>query len=211
MQAKKTKKPASKKNQAGKTPTFEQVKAAVLASGYRWFEDGSYNLNLVGIRSADKKANTFNDWFCVAFYTGGAPHFFAFRCSTDPGTFYLKNPLCVNGTAVVKPGQYPGLWKLGLHQGKYSALTQAGDITVYRDNNLDSVVDDSGAEQTGRFGINCHRAAQALQSHQVDKWSAGCQVLANPFDFALLINLCRMASMRYGNRFTYTLINEADL
>lgn len=201
----------TKKQMPGTAPTFEQLEKAVKAKGLQWFDRGAYNLNLVGVRSADNQANTFNDWFCVAFYTDGQPHLFAFPCTTDPGIFYREKPLCVDGTAVLKQGQYPGLWAMGMHQGKYSALVQVGPVTVYRDNNLDDVVDEGGKEQSGLFGINCHRAAQALQSHQVDKWSAGCQVLANPLDFALLMSLCRLSSIRYGNRFTYTLIGEADL
>jgi len=205
-----TKRPA-RKPKAAQPPTFEQLEQAVIAHGYQWFDRGDYNLNLVGIRTADSNANTFNDWFCAAFYTDGQPHLFAWRCTTDPGLFYLENPLNVAGTAVVMPGQYSGLWTMGMHQGKYSALVQVGPVTVCRDNNRDGVVDTDGDRQTGLFGINCHRAAQALPSHQVDKWSAGCQVLANPLDFALLMSLCRLSAIRYGNRFTYTLIEGADL
>lgn len=211
MTEKTRKRPPAKKPPTGAAPNFEQLGSALKALNYQWFENGNYNLNLVGVRTADNKANNFNDWLCVAFYTDGNPHLFCFPATTDPGLFYRANPLCVDGTAVVKPGQYPGLWTLGMHRGKYSALVQAGPITVYRDNNRDDVVDGGGEEQTGMFGINCHRAAQALESHQVDKWSAGCQVLANPLDFALLINLCRLAAIRYGNRFTYTLLREDEL
>lgn len=194
-----------------RAPGYEQLKQAVTNLGHRWFEGGNYNLNLVGVRSVDAAANTFNDLFCVAFADALGPKLFAFACSTDPGLFYRGNPLNLRGTAVVKPGQYPGLWKTGMHQGKYSALVQAGPITVYRDGNRDGVVDADGIEDTGFFGINCHRAAASGPSHQVDKWSAGCQVLAQPLDFMLLMALVRQAAIRYGDRHTYTLITEGDL
>lgn len=192
-------------------PTYQQLKQAITGLDYRWFEGGNYNLNLVGVRATDTAANTFNDLFCVAFADAAGPKLFAFPCTTDPGVFYRENPLNVLGTAVVKPGQYPGLWKTGLHKGKYSALIQAAPVTVYRDGNLDDQVDTTGIEETGFFGINCHRAAAGGPSHQVDKWSAGCQVLAYPLDYALLMALVRQAAIRYGDRHTYTLITEGDL
>ncbi|MGH1374401.1 MAG: hypothetical protein ACRBBW_20355 [Cellvibrionaceae bacterium] len=194
-----------------KRPTIEQIKQAYQAAGYRFFDEGDYNLNLVGIRSAESRSNEFNDWFGVAFYTQGQPHLFWFSATTDPGTYWREEPAHIDGTAIVKPGQYPGLWKLGQHQGKYDALVQAAPVTVYRDNNRDQALDISGEAQQGHYGINCHRARAYGVSKRVDRWSAGCQVLASAVDFALLMNLCRQARNRYGNGFTYTLFDEAQL
>jgi hypothetical protein len=194
-----------------KAPTMEQLESAFIRLGYTWFNEGNYNLNLVGVRTRDNSANTFNDWLCVAFYADGRPHLFCFEATTDPGLYWRENPLNIDGTAIVKPGQYRGLWQLGLHQGRYQALVQKGPVQVYRDNNLDTVLDVSGPVQQGFFGINLHRATAHGESKQVDKWSAGCQVLANTADFGLLLSLCQQARNRYGNGFTYTLLEEGDL
>lgn len=192
-------------------PTFEQLQTAVERCGFRWFNRGDYNINIVGVRSHDARSNRFNDYLCVAFYMAGEPHLYCFEATTDPGVYWRKNPMHIDGSAIVKPGQYPSLWQLGLHQGKYRALVQRGPVTVYRDNNRDTVVDAKGTEQTGLFGINLHRAAEAGKSDRVGKWSAGCQVIACSVDYQLLLALCSQAAKRYGNGFTYTLLTEAQL
>jgi hypothetical protein len=115
------------------------------------------------------------------------------------------------GTAIVKEGRYPGVWQLGKHQGKYRALTQKANITVIRDFDRDENLDfTTGREETDLFGINCHRANAARRSIQVGKWSAGCQVFADPADFNTFLGLCESAAKNWGNSFTYTLLHEAD-
>lgn len=191
-----------------KRPTFDKLKRAVILSGFRFFNSGDYNLNLVGIRSADADANTFNDLFCIAYFADGNPHLHMFGATTDPGTYYRQNPLNVMGTAIVKPGQYPGVWQIGKHQGAYPALVQRRPITVYRDADRNKTLDMLAPESTGLFGINCHRARQDGESLVVDRWSAGCQVLADSVDFGLVMALVNQSAKRYGNSFTYTLLTE---
>ena len=66
---------------------------------------------------------------------------------------------------------------------------------------------DDNNTQTGLYGINIHRATgrAGKTSTRVDKWSAGCQVLNNPKDFARLIDLCKASGLK---EFTYTLLRE---
>lgn len=63
--------------------------------------------------------------------------------------------------------------------------------------------------EEGMFGINIHKAGDS--SVVVDGWSAGCQVLARSFDFNELMNLVTLATPIWGDRFTYTLLEEKDL
>ncbi|GAG43566.1 unnamed protein product, partial [marine sediment metagenome] len=44
----------------------------------------------------------------------------------------------------------------------------------------------------------------------VGKWSAGCQVLQDAEHFAFLMTLCERARKKFGNSFTYTLLEEND-
>ena len=81
---------------------------------------------------------------------------------------------------------------------------------MIRDANRDNILDYDGHEETGLFGINLHRANQYGRSIQVDKWSAGCQVFADSKDFAVLMALAREAAKAWGDRVTYTLLNERD-
>ena len=61
------------------------------------------------------------------------------------------------------------------------------------------------------FGINIHRSNENWTRTTIDKYSAGCQVFNSPIDFTAFIRLCEEQKKRYGNSFTYTLINEEDM
>lgn len=193
-------------------PSLRQLLEAMERKGYRVFAGAKgHDLNIVGVRTADNRANTFNDWVTVFYKQNGVWNFFAFPATTDPGTYYRKNPQNVRGTAVMKPGRYPGAYKVGIHAG-YKALQQKGNITVYRDNNKDEVIDTTGmVEDTGIHAVNIHRANRVRASTQVDKWSAGCQVLQDPDHFDFLMALCDRAVENWDNSFTYTLLEERDI
>ena len=120
-------------------------------------------------------------------------------------------------------GYYANLWNIGLHQGKYRALKQLNNVIVFRDADKDGVLDMMpGTEQTGIFGINCHRANENGKSIKVEGWSAGCQVLQNReifnpdnqtikvFEFDYFMHLCDMQVVHGRDTFDYTLINEKD-
>jgi hypothetical protein len=118
------------------------------------------------------------------------------------------------GVAVLKPGQYKSSHKLRLHAGKYLALGQQNPVTVYRDNNRDDKYDlNDDNTQTGLFGINIHRATgrSGKTSSKVDKWSAGCQVIASNDDWHEFLDICQIAREKWSNNFTYTLINSKDI
>jgi hypothetical protein len=173
---------------------------------------GDWNLNLVGIRSKDIQSNRFNDRLVVLFDLNGKRQLFWFEMTADPGTFYRENPINVEGTAVLVPGHYAGCWMLGAHRAQYPALVQIKPMAVYRDNDQNNTIDTDNAEiDSGLFGINLHHAKANKFSTQVDKWSAGCQVLADSFDFDLLMALVNKSAQKYGPRFSYTLLDEKEL
>lgn len=194
-----------------KAISFEALKRAVTKLGHPWFTSGDFNLNLVGIRSDDIDSNAFNDLVCVAFYQGGQPVCLQFPATTDPGLYYRTNPINVSGTAILTAGHHRGIWEIGKHQGKYEALVQRRPVTVHRDADKDGRIDLSAGTETGLFGINLHRAREDGRSMQVDRWSAGCQVVAKSQDFDILMAVVRRARTQWPNYFSYTLINESDL
>jgi len=191
--------------------TIDKLREALLHLEYMLFENGEYNLNIIGIRTEDSTSNHFNDFIAVAYKLKKLWQLDIFNVTTDPGTYWLNNPMNVKGTAILATGQHRGCYKLGMHQGIYKALVQAKPMPVYRDMNFNSSVDDHGALDIGYHGINIHRANSRRISTQVDKWSAGCQVFADPNDYVQFIKLCEEAVKRYGENITYTLINERDL
>ena len=193
--------------------TYERLKTAMDALSYPFYDEGDYNLNLIGIRTDDQRSNLFNDWIIAAFRQNDHEQLFAFQATTDPGTYWLNNPMNAVGTAILRPGHYRQLFALGKHRGKYDALVQHAGVTVYRDNNRDGVLDTNSSVPTqyGNFGINLHRARDGGKSQQVDRWSAGCQVIANSHDFDLLMAIAVRAAQEYGHVFSYTLLLEQHL
>ena len=200
--------------------TREQIETAVKAKGYKWFEDPSnkgYDVNIVGVRNNKTKGrvtNAFDDHITISYKLDGEWYFECFKCTTDPGTHWVENIMREEGVAILKPGQYRGSHKLRLHQGKYMALGQQKPVKVYRDNNRDGKYDlIEESVQEGLFGINIHRATgrSGGTSTRVDKWSAGCQVIANNDDWHCFLDICMTAREIWGNSFTYTLIESKDI
>jgi len=196
--------------------TREQIQKAVESKEYRWFEGGDYNLNIVGIRNSEtngKVTNKFDDWVTVSYSVNGELKYNEFKATTDPGSHWEKNLLNKDGVAILVPNQYRGSHTIGLHQGKYEALRQHKPLKVYRDKNKDGVYDFLEENiQEGIFGINIHKAGKFKNgSTQIDKWSAGCQVLSKESDFNLFMELVNKSAKLYGNSFTYTLIESKDI
>lgn len=194
-------------------PAAEAVKAAIRRKGYVVFGDEAkgYDLNLIGVRTADLGSNRFNDHFVVMYLYDGQWCLFRFPCTTDPGLYWREHPMNVEGTALLKPGQYRGAYQIGEHKG-YPALVQRTELSVYRDNDRDPLLEpDESTVQRGFFGINIHRANAEKASVEVNKWSAGCQVFADPYHFDFFMALCRKSASIFGNAFTYTLLTENDL
>ncbi|UOA08609.1 hypothetical protein [Methylobacter sp. S3L5C] len=193
-----------------KKPTITQIKEALTRRDAPLFT-GELNLTLVGIRATDTNTNTFNDLLCVLYDdAAGKLQMQTFPITTDPGRKYLQKPINVDGTAILKPGHYKSCWQIGAHQGKYRALVQRGLMTVYRDRNKDNLLD-LQHEQSGYFGINLHKARLSGYSLTTDVVSAGCQVFADSKDFDTVMALVQQSAAKYGSRFSYTLLDEADL
>jgi len=194
-------------------PALPPILHRVSALGLKVFSGSeAYDLNIIGIRSPEKTANAFDDLICCA-YREEKDGPWVVRCwpaTTDPGTYWLDNPSRVDGTAILVPGQYRGVYKIDKHGGKYEALCQRnGDVSVYRDNNRDATLDaDASSIVTGMFGINIHHAGQ--NSTRVDKWSAGCQVFARMADFDEFMGIVKQQIAHHPTweSFTYTLIEE---
>ena len=197
--------------------TREKIKEVLDNKGYKYFENGDYNLNIVGIRNSatgTKVTNKFDDTITVSYKENGEWMYHEYNCTTDPGDNWMENPMLEKGCAILKPGQYRGSHKLRLHQGKYLALGQKKPVKVYRDANLDGkydLLEESVKE--GIYGINIHRATSRSggKSTRIDKWSAGCQVIADNDDWHEFLDICQAAREIHGNSFSYTLIESKDI
>jgi len=177
--------------------TREQIEEALNCNGYKYFtSDKGYDVNIVGIRNSDtygEVTNKFDDTLTISYKdSDGKWVYNEYKATTDPGSHWEKNLLNKDGVAILKPGQYRGSHKIGLHQGKYDMIEE----NVHE----------------GIFGINIHKAGKFVNgSTQIDKWSAGCQVLSKESDFNEFMEICRKARDIWGNSFTYTLIESNDI
>ena len=197
--------------------TREQIEKAMESLGHKYFHHGAYNVNIVGVRNAatgDEITNKFDDCMTISYKDdSGNWHFNCWKCTTDPGKYWAEHLLNKDGVAILKEGQYRGSHKIRKHQGKYDALCQKGPVKVYRDKNMDDEYDliEENVHE-GVYGINIHKAGSWKSgSVQVDKWSAGCQVFSKEDDFYDFMNVMYKARDRWGNSFTYTLINSNDI
>ena len=193
--------------------TREQIEAAMASKGYKYFTGGDYDVNIIGVRNSETKGrvtNAFDDCLTVSYKIDGEWKFHCFKCTTDPGSHWEQNLLNKKGVAILKPGSH----KLRLHQGKYLALGQQKPVKVYRDKNKDGKYDllEENVDE-GLFGINIHRATgrSGGKSIRVDKWSVGCQVIADNDDWHTFLDICQSAREIWGNSFTYTLLESEDI
>jgi hypothetical protein len=187
---------------------LQKIKAIMRHKGYKVFSR-PYELNIVGLRSKSTIPNRFDDEIHVFYKVSTLNwHYHVFKATTDPGTFWLRQPMQPQGTAILAEGQNINAYQLDLHRGKYLALVQRKAVTVIRDYNRDAVLDfKNGVKTKGLYGINVHRANQTGTTKTVDKNSAGCQVFENANDFATFITLCQKHKSLYGNQFSYSLID----
>lgn len=172
--------------------------------------DQPFQLNIVGVRNAQSEPNKFDDQLYV-FYKDENFNWVLkeYPITTDTGTYWLLNPMSSLGSAMLKEGQYIDAYKQGLHKGQYTALIQDKPITTYRDYDRNAIFDFGQRETTGNYGINIHKAG--ADSQDVNKWSAGCQVFQKSEDFQEFMQLTDKHKANFGNKFTYTLLDERAL
>ena len=195
---------------------LEKFQGVFAQKGYVFFNSmKDYDLNIIGVRSdfGGKVTNKFDDIMFVIYWVDGELHVKNYAITTEPGEYYMRKKLGnPKGTAILVPGQYRGCWCIGKHNGKYEALVQCKPVKVYRDGNMDMVYDKLPATiDSGLFGLNIHRSNAVTHSITVDNWSAGCQVFSKAADFNEFMGLCKEQKKRYGDSFTYTLLDESDL
>lgn len=190
--------------------TLQNIIAVFALRGYRVFTR-PLKLNIVGIRSESTSPNRFDDRICVFFKDQeGRWVFREYPATTDPGTYWLYNPMAPQGTAILAEGRYENAYQIGLHRSTYTALVQRGaPVTILRDYDRNAILDfNNGNAISGYFGINIHRANATGTTTVVDQHSAGCQVFSRKPDFDEFMLLCQGHSKLYGNAFTYTLIDN---
>jgi len=195
----------------------DQFKKALGDKGHAFFERGDYNLNIVSVRNDSGRADVFDDFMNVIYKVSGDWVVDSYVITTEPGESILRKPLAAvaqKGTAILVPDQYRSTYRIGTHGGKrkYTALVQRGSkVKVWRDNNRDKKPDYVGPKDEGWYGINIHRQWGSDEREYTGGVSAGCQVFQSSKDFYEFMDTCNKSADKWGNSFTYTLLDEVDL
>ena len=189
--------------------TIDKLKNTLLSLGYNYDD----NLNIIGVRSSMDLPDVFNDYLFLIYNENGEMKMNTYIITTDPGVYWLNNPMNVKGTAVLKPGQYKESHSSGFHQGKkdHRALVQTGLVTVYRDGNKDKFAEESAVTETAMLGINIHGSNKNSKSSVVGKWSAGCSVHQDWNKKEEFMDIVDKYKDIFDNKFTYTLLKESQL
>jgi hypothetical protein len=116
------------------------------------------------------------------------------------------------GTAILKSGQYVDTYAIDYHDNRYLALCQRlKPVTVIRDADRNDLLNFFAETSTGMYGINIHRSSYNKSNELlIGPDSAGCQVFRNNEDFLEMMKAAEISKNKYGNKFTYTLIDERD-
>lgn len=182
------------------------------SQGY-FFDDRPYKLNIIGVRNPyNTSPLRFEDEIAYFYYDeNGNLVGNVSKATTSPSVYFLQNPINSKGSGILKQGQYEDAYSIGLHRGLYEALVQSKPVTVIRDADRNSIINLLAPTQTGLFGINIHRAtANKNDSNIIGTDSAGCQTFKDINDFDEMMRLARKSRDLYGNKFTYTLIDQKN-
>jgi hypothetical protein len=196
-------------------PSVTKIIEVMRNKGFRIYETDTieWNLNIIGIRNSNLDSKKF-DYTLIVFHKFLNEWYINYYpITTDPSEYYLRRPINSSGTAILVEGQYLGAYQIGLHNNNYTALCQRlGNVKVYRDDNRNNELD-INVERIweGMYGINIHKGPKNGDWNSRNRWySAGCQVFADTRHFNEFMLKCRNGAAAFGNKFTYTLLNERD-
>jgi len=190
--------------------TLTDIVKTMKSKGYVVYKE-PFRLNIVGIRTGSSTSVNFDDYIAYFWYDDkGVLQGKISLATTDPSVGFLNDPLQSKGTAILKSGQYLDAYKIGYHKGEYLALVQDKPVTVIRDNDRNDLLNFFSTTESGLFGINIHKSSIGGNYLIIGKDSAGCQVFQDPSDFLHMMQAAQVSKSKYGNSFTYTLIDQKD-
>lgn len=219
-------------------PALEAIRSRVQLLGHLW-DDREGHWNLVGIRAFGRASDLWQDHIWgISRRNGALISVESGAATTSPGKPGLLEPSNYKGTAILLPGQYPGMYRVGptsLHgrtgKAPYRAFEQAVEAEYLRDNDRDEILDIGttgyaesethyrnlrtaltldGRYQKANIKSNLHRASQVAGKlvPAVGPYSLGCQVIQDVGKFIAVLAEFTNAIPVQGNRVTYTLLDQ---
>lgn len=156
-----------------------------MASEGHWFARAPGHRNIVYVERIDEdggvndnKPNQWNDLRAILVIEKKKPKLIGrWQATTEPGTYYTKNPLegpaVKYGTARIAFGQYKA-WRRGTHID-HEALVQVEEIRIHRDKNKDYEREGDTVYVGSGFAVNQHWGYD-YPSNDIGRASAGCLV-----------------------------------
>jgi len=203
--------------------TYEEVKKAVLAKGYKFYV-GHLNINLIFERTSNVYTNEFTDLLHIVYQENKENKIISLNCTTKPGLYgghAVMNPKNINGVtgvACIVPGQYlsshslidnPKELSFYNYPFNYPFLGQIKALKMWRDFDKDNQID-KVQEQSSVSGINFHIMSQKeLDGTKVNNWSEGCFGCSKT-NFNIAMSLLQKGAKIYGPKFTITLMETND-
>lgn len=186
----------------------------------RYVESGAYieEVMLFGIQNeSNKKEDKINDVIGIIF----KDKMFLMRGTTNPGKFYIENPLNKEGAFQLGYGYHSKIWAVDKHKGKYEALCNrwfkgCKKTRGWRDTNKTFTFEESQDKVvSGHFGVNLHRMSKHYLVNNIEKYSAGCQVVWDGLDFDKLMSMIKSSDMYLKNPlptlFSYYLFRKEEM
>ena len=195
------------------TINIDIIKRVFNKKKYVFFENGDYNLNIIGIRTNDKFTNTYSDYFLLVYKFNGNWNIDVYTGSTKAGNYWVKDKMLPKGVFVLKPGQYLSTWEFvdsytQSHGCPHLNQIKGKCLVGWRDSDKDGQIDKLN-EQLLCDSINIHCASS--NKNVVGNWSAGCQVIPRyGGQYGRFINTIKVSAKYYGDKFSYTLLEEND-
>ena len=189
--------------------TYQKLKKIVEAQGFKFFDKGDYNLNLIFVRSSDRFTDVYDDTLFIAYRVNNKEVVTELNCSTDAGIYYFSiNPFKFNpkGVAIIQMGQQV----LGSH--RYTTrkflgqpfLEQIVPMKYWRDKNKDTVIDKS-VEEISIASTQVHNGGSILA--RIYNWSAGCSILPKE-QYPIFLSIIDKARAIHGDIFSTTWLDK---
>lgn len=198
--------------------------------GYKFFDEGDYNLNIIAIRENDVFENTFSDTLYAIYKVSGVWQVLALPWTTLAGTLGFggeQSPLTAaqtgtgqDGVAIILEGQYRGALKWVRNGWRYpfvKYLKQIKPFKYLRDNNRNFKIDRNLPVQTGIYQTHLHPMSSTglltkFVNYWGSPWSQGCMGAPEPEFRKLekLIELCIKMRPDLGDTFTLTVLHRND-
>ena len=211
--------------------SFEQIKKVILDKGYKLFENGNYNINIIAVRENDVFENTFSDTLYLLYKVAGIWKVKTYKFTTLAGTKGFggeKNPLTKaqtgtanDGVAIIKEGQYLGAFEYTVNpSGNYpfqKYLKQVVPFTYYRDNDRNGVITRTSPQETRNNQTHFHVMSNYGDIDYINTdyvaYSQGCVGTNHHYFFNIEIGIMPILERGvklFGTKFSFTMLHGSD-